>query len=324
MERRELGRTGIEVSPVGLGTLQFGSRGLTTGFYPALPPERIAEIVRAAVEGGIDWFDTAEMYGRGESERLLASSLTEAGVRPGDVVIASKWTPWLRTARSISRTIDARLRALAPFPLDLHQIHMPHGSFSRIESQVEQLAQLREAGRIGAVGVSNFSAAHMERAHDVLRRHGLRLAANQVQINLLARDIETDGVLETAERLGVTLIALAPLRTGLLTGKFHERPELLRNVPRVRRLMAAYTPKTFAATTPLIDTMREIASAHGATVSQVAIAWILQRYGTRVVVIPGASKVHHAQESAAAMSLELTAREMTALDERSSAAIARL
>ncbi len=319
MTTRELGRTGVHVSPIGLGTVQFSGPGLVSAFFKPLPQPQVDVIVKTALDGGITWFDTAEMYGHGNSERALSSGLGHAGIKPGDVTIATKWAPLGRTAKSIGRSIDARLAALDPFPIDLHQIHLGFGSFSPIRSQVQAMARLADAHEIGAVGVSNFSARQMEIAHAKLAKHGIPLATNQVQINLLHRKVETNGVLDTARRLGVTLIAYSPLREGILTGKFHADRSLVANLPRARRTVMGVSHKALDRSAPLIEGLREIAAAHDATVSQVALAWLTTHYGDTVVAIPGASKPHHAEEAAGAMKVALGAEETERLADLSRA-----
>jgi aryl-alcohol dehydrogenase-like predicted oxidoreductase len=311
MPARELGRTGIQISPIGLGCMQFSGGGLIAATsFPPIEQPRVDEIVKAALDGGITWFDSAEMYGHGRSERALSSGLTSAGIKPGDVTIATKWAPFGRTAKSIARTIDDRLSALNPFPVDLHQIHMPYGSFSSLGAQVHAMASLAEAHEIGAIGVSNFSVRQMELAHAELAKRGIALASNQVQINLLHRKVESNGVLETARRLGVTLIAYSPLRSGILTAKFHDDPGLVANMPRMRRTIFA---GNLDRTAPLIDGLRQIAVTHSATVSQVALAWLSTYYGNTVVAIPGASQPHHAHEAAGSMRITLSQQETQTL-----------
>jgi aryl-alcohol dehydrogenase-like predicted oxidoreductase len=310
MTARELGNTGIQISPVGLGCMQFSGGLVAATSYPSIEQSRVDEIVKAALDGGITWFDTAEMYGSGRSERVLSSGLTTSGIKPGDVTIATKWLPLGRTARSIGHTIGDRLTALNPFPVDLHQIHTPYGSFSPLRAQVQAMAQLTEAHEIGAVGVSNFSARQMEMAHAELAKRGIALASNQVQISLLHRKIESNGVLDAARRLGVTLIAYSPLRSGILTAKFHDAPGLVAKLPRVRRTLFG---RNLDRSVPLIDGLRQIAGTHSATVSQVALAWLITYYGDMVVAIPGASKPHQAEEAAGAMRLALSQQEIQSL-----------
>jgi aryl-alcohol dehydrogenase-like predicted oxidoreductase len=311
MISRELGHTGIQISPIGLGCMQFSGVGQVpaTSLNPVEQPS-VDEIVKAALDGGITWFDTAEAYGHGRSERALSSGLTACGIKPGDVTIATKWAPLGRTAKSITRTIDDRLGALKPFHVDLHQIHMPYGSFSPLRAQVQAMVRLAEEHKIGAVGVSKFSARQMELTHAELAKHGIALASNQVQINLLHRKVESNGVLDTARRLGVTLIAYSPLRSGILTAKFHDDPGLVAEMaPRRRKLFAG----DLGRIAPLIDGLRQVAVTHSATVSQVALAWLTTFYGDTVVAIPGASKPFHAEEAAGAMRIALSEQETQTL-----------
>jgi aryl-alcohol dehydrogenase-like predicted oxidoreductase len=317
LSKRRLGRTDFEITPIGLGCLQFAGRGLAARFYASLPAERVRATIAAALDGGVNWFDTAEMYGRGESERALTTALRDLGVDPGKVVIATKWSPGGRTARSIGRTIGTRLACLQGYPIDLHQIHMPYGAFSSLTAQVNAMADLAAAHRITAVGVSNFSAAQMAKAAAVLESRGLRLASNQVQISLLHRGIETNGVLKTARELGVTLIAYSPLRSGLLTGRFHDDPAAAAKVSWTRRTLGHLSPRTLERTRPLIDELRAIGRAYGVSAAQVAVNWVITNYGDTVVAIPGASKPSQATESAAVMDFTLTDAERSRLADTS-------
>jgi aryl-alcohol dehydrogenase-like predicted oxidoreductase len=314
--RRRLGSTDIEITPVGLGCMQFAGGGfLSRQMFPAAEQPTVTEIVKTALDGGVSWFDTAEMYGHGHSERMLATALRELGASPPDTTIATKWTPLLRTSASIARTFGSRLGALTGYPVTLHQIHLPHGSLSPVSRQLDAMAGLRETGQIKAIGVSNFNGRQLAAAHAHLAARGIPLASDQVQVSLAHRAIEHDGTLEAARRLGVTLIASSPLRSGLLTGKFHERPELAAAAPRIRRAVGGLTRKELARTEPLIRELRQIAEAYGVSPSVVALSWVISFYGDTVVAIPGASRPAHARDSAAAMDLRLTGRELARLDE---------
>ncbi|GAB3739911.1 aldo/keto reductase [Microlunatus parietis] len=317
---RSLGRTDIKITPIGLGCMQFAGAGLIARlFYAPLEQPVVTEIVDAALRAGTGWFDTAEMYGRGRSERALTTALRDLGVAPGEVPIATKWSPGLRTAGSIVRTIDDRLAALQGYPIDLHQIHLPHGSFSSLTAQLKAMARLAREHKINSIGVSNFSARQLELAHSVLSQENLVLASNQVQINLLHRNIEKNGVLDVARRHGITLIAYSPLRSGLLTGRFHDQHDRSALLP-FRRLVGGFDTRTLRRTAPLIKELERIGLAHGASASQVALAWLITFYGDTVVAIPGASKPSQATQAAEAMSLELSADELTRLDQLSRSA----
>lgn len=283
--------------------------------YPPLSQETVNAVVRAARDGGIGWFDTAEMYGGGHSERALTTGLKEAGATSGDVLIATKWAPFGRTAGSIGRTIRHRLEALQGYPIDLHQIHFPRFGVSPLRAQLRAMAELVHAGSVRAVGVSNFSARQLRLAHRVLAEQGLRLASNQVQISLLRRNVERNGVLRAARELGVTLIAYSPLASGALTGRFHDHPARVGLGRRVTLRMSSR--HGLARTAPLIGELRAIAHAHGATPAQVALGWLISYYGDTVVAIPGASKPRQAADAAAAMGLRLSGTELSRLDDLS-------
>jgi aryl-alcohol dehydrogenase-like predicted oxidoreductase len=314
METLRLGRTDIEVTPIGLGTWQFArGAGMSGSYWPSIDQDGISAVVGTALKGGIDWFDTAEMYGSGRSERALAAGLSGSGARPGSVVVATKWWPFPRTALSIGRTIESRIACLAPYPVDLFQVHQPW-SLSRIPAQMRAFAALVRAKKIRAAGVSNFPARQMEQAHAVLAAGGIPLASNQVRFNLLDRRIEANGVLASARRLGVTLIAWSPLAQGMLTGRFHDDPALAARLAPGRRFLNGITPARLAATAPLLATLRAVAAAHGITAAQAALAWTVRFHGDAVVAIPGASKPRQAAESAEAIRVKLSPKELAAID----------
>jgi aryl-alcohol dehydrogenase-like predicted oxidoreductase len=314
-DQRRLGNSDIEISPIGLGTWQFSeATGMAGRFWGALGPDETSAIVRAALDHGISWFDTAEIYGNGRSERGLARGLLAAGKRDGDVVVATKWWPTLRTAAHLERTIGERAACLDPFGIDLHQVHQPL-SLSPVKSEMDAMARLVRAGKIRSVGVSNYSAAGMRRAHEALAAHGLGLASNQVRYSLLDRRIETNGVLETARRLGITIIAYSPLAQGLLSGKFHDRPEAVRERPGPRRWLPGFRGRGLERSRPVIEALRRISGRLDATPSQVALAWLIRMHGDTVTAIPGATRPGHAEEAAGAMRVELASDDLRRLDE---------
>jgi aryl-alcohol dehydrogenase-like predicted oxidoreductase len=283
------------VSPLGLGCWRFGGSGEKLGArWTAVPQPTVDAIVGAALAAGVTWFDTAEIYGHGESERALAHALRAAGKVPGEIAVATKWWPTWRLAGSARRTLADRLGALTPYPIDLHQVHHPT-SLSSIGAQMAAFARLVRAGSIRAVGVSNFSAAQMRAAHAALAAHGLPLATNQVRWSLVDRRVEADGTVAAARELGVTLIAYSPLGQGLLTSQTLEG-----GGPRA----------------PLARALGDVAAALGATRSQVALAWLLSR-AEEVVAIPGATRVDHVTDAMRAPGLTLDAAARDRLEEAS-------
>lgn len=317
MRLRRLGRSEIEISAVGLGCWQFSEGvGLVGGFWETLPAQMVDEIVDASLRGGINWFDTAEAYGKGRSERALAASLTRLGKKPGDVVVATKWLPVLRRASSIGKTIDERLACLSPFGIDLHQIHQPY-ALSSVAAQANAMADLVQAGKIRTVGVSNYSAKRMRTAHATLASRGIPLVSNQMPYSLLDRRIESSGVMAAAKELGITIIAYSPLAQGLLSGKFHDDPSLIRGRTGPRKFLPAFRAKGLERSRPLVDELRKIATAHGVTASQVALNWLAHFHGDTVVVIPGATKRRHAEENVGSMGFTLSQAELGRIDELS-------
>ncbi len=314
---RPLGRSSLRISAIGLGCWQFaGGRGAAGRYWPDLPQPTVDAIVAASLAGGVNWFDTAELYGGGRSEQALARALLAAGRRPGDVVIATKWWPALRPARSLRDTIGERQARLAPFPIDLHQIHS-RLALASVASQMAAMADLVAAGSVRAAGVSNFPAARMRAAHRALAARGVPLVSNQVRYNLLDRRIESDGVLDAARELGITIIAYSPLAQGLLTGKFHRDPAAIRARPGPRKWLPAFSPRGLERSRPLVAALERIAAERGGTPAQAALAWLLQAHGDAVVAIPGATSVVQARENAGATAFSLDAAEMRLLDELS-------
>jgi aryl-alcohol dehydrogenase-like predicted oxidoreductase len=314
IQLRPLGKTDIFVSPIGLGVMEFaGGEGLFGRMFPVIPQEEKNAIIKAALDGGINWFDTAEMYGMGISERSLATALKSAGMSDKDVRVATKWMPMMRTARNIPHSIEDRIHYLDGFSIANYMVHHPYG-FSTPESEMNAMADLVEAGKIRSVGISNFSPDRMRKAHAALEKRGLSLAVNQMRYSLLSREIETNGVLETARELGVTIIAYTPLARGLLSGKYHKNPELLSRMPGWRK---ASMRRDLERSRKLIDTMDEIATVSGVTIAQVALNWVINFNGDTVVAIPAATKVQQAMDNAGAMKFRLSADEMSRLDELS-------
>lgn len=314
--KRPLGGTNIHVTPIGLGMMEFAGGGGLMGFaFPIIDQQEKNATVQAGLAGGVNWFDTAELYGAGVSEKSLSTALKAAGKKDQDVIIATKWWPLFRTARNIPRTIDDRLRFLDGYSIGLYQVHQPL-SFSTPEAEMDAMAELVKAGKIRSVGVSNFNAEQMRRAHSQLQKHGLPLATNQVRYSLLDRSIERNGILETARELGITIIAYTPLESGLLSGKYHKDPELLEKKSRFWRTRLQ---RGLEKSRALVTVLEEIAARYNVTAAQVALNWVINSQGDIVVTIPGVTRVSQAHESAGAMNFKLTQDEIAQLNKISAA-----
>lgn len=316
MSLRSLGHSDLKLTPIGLGCWQFSKRKNMAGkFWPVMQDDDIKRMVEISLEGGINWFDTAEVYGSGASERVLAASLNDLGKKPGEIMVATKWWPMFRTASNILKTLGQRTDALAPYPIDLYQVHQPWG-FSNEKAEMEAMARLVIEQKIRYVGVSNFSAAKMRSAWEVLQKHGIQLVSNQVRYSLLDRKIESNGIMETAKELGMAIIAYSPLAQGLVTGKFHNNPDLLRNIG-MRKYSPAFKSAGMEKSKPVVKAVQELAHKYGVSPSQIALNWLIHAHGETVVAIPGATRETHARENAGAMTFALAAEDILLLDEKS-------
>lgn len=308
---RKLGNSNLSLSPLGLGCWQFSNGKGTVGkFWPALGLEDVLKIVQTSLDGGINWFDTAEVYGGGQSEKMLANALKQIGTPEAELAyIATKWWPILRSAGNISKTINERISMLDHRTIHLYQVHQPY-SFSSVPNQMKEMAKLVKQGKVQNIGVSNFSAKQMREADAVLKEHGLRLVSNQVKYSLLDRRIEENGILDTAKKLGIAIIAYSPLEQGILSGKFHNNPSLVKSIKGPRKWMPAFRDSGLRKSKPLIDELEQLALKYGVSPTQIALNWLIHAHGETVFAIPGASKVHHAEQNVKAMTFSLTPAEV--------------
>jgi aryl-alcohol dehydrogenase-like predicted oxidoreductase len=180
---------------------------------------------------------------------------------------------------------------------------------------MQAMADLVAAKKVRTVGVSNFSAANMRAAHAALASRGIPLVSNQVKYSLLDRRVESAGVINAAKELGITIIAYSPLEQGLLSGKFHDDPSLIRARSGPRKWMSAFRARGLARSRPVVDVLREIAKAHGVTASQVALNWTVNFHGPTVVAIPGASRPGHIVDNVASLAFDLTDTERRRIDD---------
>jgi len=314
IQLRTLGNSDLEVSPIGLGVTQFASdSSALKAVLSAIPEQERVEIVKTALEGGINWFDISEFFGAGRSERYLAEALKGSGDINQQVIIATKWSSHFRFAGNLKKTFQEHLDKLDPYPVGLYQVQN-RNSFSSLKAEMNAVADLMDDGKIRAVGVSNFNPDQMRQAQTALEKRGFGLASNQVQYNLLNRQIECSGVLETARDLGISLIAWAPLASGILTGKFHKKPEILARIPSVRRKSME---KQVEKSRSVIKVLDAIAANYNSEPARVALAWLIGQ-GKDIVAVPGASRVGHVLEGIGAMDLQLIEEDIIRLDQASS------
>jgi aryl-alcohol dehydrogenase-like predicted oxidoreductase len=301
-----LGQTDVNIPPLGIGTWQWGDR-MMWGFSGDYDDAEVRDAFDTAMSAGLPFFDTAEVYGMGRSEKFLGSFID--GNRE-DIVIATKFfpLPWRLTKGQLLGALRRSLKRLDVEQVDLYQYHVDFFMRS-MEVWADALADAIEAGLTRAVGVSNFDAEQTGRAYNALADRGVPLASNQIQYSLLHRQPERDGQIQTCRDLGVTVIAYSPLAKGILTGKY--TPENPPPGPRKR----IYPPERLEQIQPLIGLMREIGQGHGGKEPvHVALNWLIAK-GT--VPIPGAKNGHQARSNAQALGWRLTDDEVAALDEAS-------
>ncbi len=303
-EQVALGPTDIRISPLGIGAWSWGDR-FYWGYGRSYTEADIQAAFDAGVAAKINLFDTAEVYGFGQSERLLGRFAKASG-QP--VIIASKFMPlpWRLRRASLAGALRGTLERLGVESVDLYQMHWPSPPIA-IETWMDAMADAVEAGLVRAVGVSNYNVDQLRRAHAALTKRGVPLASNQVHYSLLQREPEQSGLLEACRERDVTLIAYSPLAQGLLTGKYssdNPPPGLWRGRRAGRKRLAQIEP--------LIASLRHIGEAHGGkNPAQVALNWTICK---GAVPIPGAKNGRQAEENAKALGWRLTEEELAALD----------
>jgi aryl-alcohol dehydrogenase-like predicted oxidoreductase len=293
----------LNIAPLGVGAWAWGTTRLW-GYGKEYDRSDVGKAFRASMAEGVTLVDTAEMYGNGASERIIGEILREGGFE-GTPVIATKFAPlpYRFSAKSLLDAVDKSLERLGIETIDLYQIHFPNPIF-KISSLMDALAETVKAGKVRRVGVSNYGADQMKRAHDRLASYGVSLASNQVEYSLLRRAPETNGVLEASRDLDMTLIAYSPIAKGLLTGKYGpgDRP-----VGLVRRMGRAFSEQNLKKIEPVVNILREIGEAHNKQPAQVALNWLITQ--GNVFPIPGAKNEIQARQNAGALGWEMNSEE---------------
>jgi aryl-alcohol dehydrogenase-like predicted oxidoreductase len=291
---------GVRVSAIGLGTWQFGSG--EWGYGEDYARHEAAAIVNRALELGINLLDTAEVYGRGRSEKIVGDAIRG---RRDDVFLATKLLPIMPLPPIVVWRARQSAQRLGVDRIDLYQVHWPNPVVPD-RPIMEGMRRVLDSGLVAHAGVSNYSLARWQRAEAALGRPVL---SNQVRFNLVQRKSERE-LLPWAQREGRIVVAYSPLAQGFLSGRYDAE-----HLPggSARRTNPLFLPENMSRATELIETLRSIAKQHDATPSQVALAWLIHH--PNVVAIPGASSVAQLEANAAAAELQLTDDEMRTLVE---------
>ncbi|MGH3752576.1 MAG: aldo/keto reductase [Pseudonocardiaceae bacterium] len=302
---RALGGSGCQVSALGLGCM-----GMSWAYGPSDRAEALATI-RRALDLGVSFLDTAELYAAGENERLVGEAITG---RRDEVMLATKFgiipdpsTGWPAgvdsSPENVRRAIDGSLTRLGVDHVDLYYQHRPDPNVP-VEETVGAMAELVAAGKVRYLGLSEASADTIRRAAAI---HPI--AAVQSEWSLFSRDIET-AVAPTCRELGIGLVPYSPLGRGLLTGAFTSVDELAAD--DFRRTQPRWQDRNLATNLALVEEIRSTAARYGAMPAQVALAWVLAR-GADVVPIPGTRRRRYLEENVAALSLQLKAEDLDRL-----------
>ncbi|MGK7931908.1 MAG: aldo/keto reductase [Microcystaceae cyanobacterium] len=299
----------ITIPALGIGTWAWGD-GLFWGYGKNYGQSEVEAAFKVAIEQGVTFFDTAEVYGFGESERLIGRFKAKM---TANVQIATKYfpLPWRWNQDSVREALTASLDRLQVQQVALYQVHWPFDFLMGQKALMEALAKEVKAGRIVTVGVSNYSASQMKEADRFLKEQGVTLAVNQVRYSLLSRKIEQNGILETAKQLGITILAYSPLEQGLLTGKYRINQNT--QPTGARQWDSRFSPKGLEKSEPLFREIDNLSQKYQKTPAQIALNWLISQ--GNVVPIPGAKNAEQARQNAGALDWQLSSDDVTKLSQ---------
>ena len=312
MNKRTLGKSGLEVSSIGLGCM-----GMSFGFGPAADKQEMIALIRSAVEHGVTFFDTAEVYGPFTNEELVGEALapfrdrvviaTKFGFVP-DPEDGGKWTALNSRPDHIRQVAEASLKRLKVDAIDLFYQHRVDLNVP-IEDVAGAVKDLIREGKVKHFGLSEAGAKTIRRAHAVQS-----VTAVQSEYSLWTRGPEAE-VLPTLEELGIGFVPYSPLGKGFLTGKISENTKF--DSTDFRNVVPRFTPEARKANQALVDLLTNVAERKKATPAQIALAWLLAQRPW-IVPIPGTTKLHRLKENLGAASVELTPDDLREIDSASS------
>ena len=313
MNYRKLASTGIYVSELCLGAMTFGGNGVFKAIGN-LGQTEADTLVNRAMDAGINFFDTANVYSDGQSEEMLGQAL---GARRQDVILATKVRGRMGDGANqiglsrvhIMQQCDASLRRLGTDYIDLYQIH-GHDPVTNIHETLSTLTDLVRAGKVRYLGCSNLTAWQLMKALGISRQqHLVEFISTQSYYSIVGRELERE-IVPLAEDQGLAVLPWSPLAGGFLSGKFTRDHAA---DPHARRVSFDFPPVDKTRGYDIIDVMRDVAEVHEASVAQVALAWLLQRPTVTSVII-GAKRLDQLDDNIGAVTLELTADEIERLD----------
>ena len=300
METRSLGTSDIKITPILMGTWQAGKR-----MWAGIDDEESIRAIRAAVDAGITTIDTAEVYGEGHSEQVVAQAVGDIRDR---LVYASKVFANHLKHSQVIEACERSLKNLNTDYLDLYQIHWPSGSFGNeevpIEETMQTLNKLKEDGKIRAIGVSNFNRAQLEEAS----QYG-RIDSLQPPYSLFWRKIERDAVPYCVENK-ISVLAYSSMAQGLLTGKFKPGHQFAEGDHRSANVL--FQGENFQRAQNALEQLKPIAESHNCTLAQLSLAWLIAQPQTNAIA--GARTPTQAEDNAKAASVNLSSDELQQID----------
>lgn len=330
MKSHKLGKTSVEVPAIGVGTMIWLPKNDEE-------KEKYYETYKTCLDNGINFFDTAEIYGNGKSEELLGEFQKRDGRK---IIISSKFAPPsnmnpltqkrksvnAHSPQALLEALDGSLKRLGIEYIDLYLIHVPPKK-GNIEAYMDVMAKAVKDGKVKAVGVCNFSATQIEEANQALAKYNIPLAVAMVGYNILRRYPETNGVFDVCKKYGISIIPYAPLAEGTLTGRYRNKKvpfmykmtsyfghlditkERNDNVPFIKRLFSCPRECDIKRMEPLMIELDKIAKKHNKTIAQISINWLLTNPEIDVIPIPGMRNVKQVEDNIGAIDWELSSEE---------------
>lgn len=311
MQTRRLGNSDMEITPIGVGAWAMGGSGWAFAWGAQDDGESIAAI-HAALDRGVNWIDTAAVYGLGHSEEIVAKALEGRSRRPYVFTKCGRiWNEKREIGKSlkgdsIRREVEASLRRLNVDVIDLYQIHWPEPD-AEVEEGWTTLAKLREEGKVRWIGVSNFSAAQMERAWAIAPIHSL-----QPPYSLISPEAE-ESILPYAAAHNIGVIVYSPMKSGLLSGAMTRERVAALPTDDFRRRVTQFQEPLLSRNLALAELLREIGARHGRTTGEVAIAWTL-RHPAVTAAIVGMRSARQVEGVMGAAEFRLSAEELAEID----------
>jgi aryl-alcohol dehydrogenase-like predicted oxidoreductase len=311
MEYFALGNTGLYVSRLCLGTMTFGENTVYNAIG-SLGETDVQKIVDRAFDIGINFFDTANLYAMGDSEKLLGKAI---GNRREDAVIATKlYNPFtndinsLGTSRkAILREVEASLKRLGTDYIDLYQVHS-WDSTTPLEETLSALDDLVRSGKVRYIGLSNFTGWQIAKAYGISEAKGFhKFVSSQSYYSLVGRELEYE-VLPAVRDLNMGVMVWSPLASGFLTGKYTGK-----NAEQGRRSHFSFPPVDLERGDKIVEVLRDIAATHNATPAQIALAWLLHQKGITSIIV-GVRRLEQFEDNVASVKIKLSHEELTQLN----------